>query len=415
MTKPLKILHTADWHIGKQLYGYDLLEDHKRFFHWLVQTIKEEAVEVLMVAGDIFDKANPSKISEKCYIDLIKRIYRETDCQNIIITSGNHDGVATLQMHKSWADIIRVHTLSCVPENIADECIEIQDEQSNLLLVVCAVPFLRDKDIKKASAARSYTDNLTALSQGIIHHYESLDTLCKEKYDDTVPIIAMGHLYARGVTNNSNNIRDIHTIGNQVALQANCLPSRFQYVALGHIHRRQTFPGTPPVHYAGSPISLSFKERLYPHAVSLLVLSQGKLSSPQQLLIPCFRKLEVYEGTLEEIQQQIHDFKNKKELLPALAEIVIKQRCATPSLIISLNEYLQVQKNIQVVNTKIHVDKQEQQIDQMAGDFQYPQILNVKKVFQKKLAEEDVLPEQKKVLMEAFTEIFQQVKQSKAI
>ena len=151
----LKILHTSDWHIGKQLLKVDFDEDMELFFNWLIETIKSEGINVLLMSGDLFDQANPSQAALTQYYQFLKRMI-PLECK-IIITGGNHDSPHVLNAPKELLHFLDIEVIGGAPENISELFIPI--EQNNEKVVVAAVPFLRDKDIRKSAPGALVVNN----------------------------------------------------------------------------------------------------------------------------------------------------------------------------------------------------------------------------------------------------------------
>ncbi len=254
----MKILHTADWHIGKVLHKRSLQDEFILFSEWLITTIIKEEIELLLVSGDIYDLANPSAKDRSMYFQLLRKL-TELNIQ-IIITGGNHDSVGLLNAPKEILDVLDIHVIGGALDPIKEELIVIKNKKGDEELVIAAVPFLRDKDLRNAETDQQYANRTEAIREGIKAHYKTLATLCKEKYA-SLPALAMGHLYAIGA-DPSDSERDIH-VGNAAAVDASIF-SGFDYVALGHIHRPQIIGKNEMVRYSGSPIALSFSENARP-------------------------------------------------------------------------------------------------------------------------------------------------------
>ena len=176
-----------------------------------------------------------------------------SSCRQVIITGGNHDYISTLEAPADVLSALNIQVIGGAKETISDELIEVSIN-NELQCVVAAVPFLRDKDIREINASESYEEAKDAVNNGIVKHYQQL---AEEAGKYTCPLIAMGHLYVQGASQ-SESERDIH-IGNLAGLRVDSFPDKFDYVALGHIHRPQKFKDT--IRYSGSPLPLSFSER----------------------------------------------------------------------------------------------------------------------------------------------------------
>jgi len=303
----MKILHTADWHIGKKLHKHELSQDFDLFIDWLCKCIQENDVELLMISGDVFDLANPSSDARKQYYRSLLQL-RNLDCK-IILTGGNHDSPAMLDAPREILKELDMHVIGSLRENIEDCIIPIKGKSGEIALVVAALPYLRDADLRSATDGNTYEDRLEAIRMGIQNTFLSAAEICKSKFSN-IPAIAMGHLYAAGVES-SESERDIQ-IGNQAAFQASQFGDFFSYIALGHIHKPQKVNGLVPIYYSGSPIPLSFSERKDEKRV--LILDTDISWIPESIPVPSFRKLLKLTGNLNELQTKLSGLLNNSIL-----------------------------------------------------------------------------------------------------
>jgi exonuclease SbcD len=296
----MKILHTADWHIGKKLHKQDLSKDFDLLISWLCEAIIKNSVEVLLVSGDIFDLANPSSEARKQYYRALIRL-KKIDCK-IILTGGNHDSPAMLDAPREILKELEMHVIGGLPENIEDVIIPVKNQLGKTEVIIAALPFLRDADLRNANEGNTYEDRLESIRKGIQNTFSQAAQLCKDQFPE-VPAIAMGHLFAAGAET-SDSERDIQ-IGNQAAFNALQFGEYFSYIALGHIHKPQRINGAVPTYYSGSPIPLSFSERKDEKRVLIIDTALGW--EPQNIKVPAFRSLLKISGTMEEIQLKLED------------------------------------------------------------------------------------------------------------
>ncbi len=296
----MKILHTADWHIGKKLHKHDLSRDFDLFINWLGTIIQNEEVDVLLVSGDVFDLANPSSDARRQYYRALMEL-RKFNCK-IILTGGNHDSPAMLNAPAEILRELDMHVIGGLPEDLEEVIIPVRTEEGKTRMVIAALPFLRDSDLRTAADGFTYEDRLEATRKGIQHIFSKAAEICKEKYPD-VPAIAMGHLFAAGAET-SESERDIQ-IGNQAAFNALQFGDYFDYIALGHIHKPQKVNAAVPTYYSGSPLPLSFSERRDKKRV--LLLDTVSLGEPRSIPVPVFRSLLKISGSLEDLQQKLRD------------------------------------------------------------------------------------------------------------
>ena len=305
----MKILHTSDWHIGQKFMGKSREEEHKAFLSWLYETIKKENIDVLIVAGDIFDTGNPPNYALELYYNFLKELFSIKNLY-VIITAGNHDSISTLKASKQLLEYMNIYVITSGEEN-ENELIPIYKEDK-LQGVVCAVPFLRDSVVRKAISGQTISQKESSLNDGIKQHYidvyEKAIELTKE---NNLPIIATGHLTTVG-SRTSESERDIY-IGGTLDIGSDFLGKYFDYVALGHLHINQSV-GCNHVRYSGSPIPLSFSEANQRKRVNIVEFSNEKEHNKavvEEIQIPQHRKLQVLKGNLESVKNELKQIEDK--------------------------------------------------------------------------------------------------------
>jgi exonuclease SbcD len=303
----MKILHTADWHIGKKLQKYDLSRDFDLFIDWLCRTIRQESVDVLLVSGDIFDLSNPSSDARTQYYRALMQL-RPLNLK-IILTGGNHDSPSMLNAPREILRQLDMHIIGGMPQELADVLIPISGKNGATELVIAALPFLRDSDLRSANDGSNYEDRIEAIRKGIQNTFHRAAQLCEQDYPK-IPAIAMGHLFAAGMET-SESERDIQ-IGNQAAFEASHFGDYFKYIALGHIHKPQQVKALVPTFYSGSPLPLSFSER--EDLKRILIIDNSNVWTPHSIPVPVFRRLIRISGTINKLQQKLEELKAHEEL-----------------------------------------------------------------------------------------------------
>ncbi len=302
----MKILHTSDWHIGQNFMGKNRADEHEAFLSWLYETIQKENIDVLIVAGDIFDTGNPPNYALELYYNFLKKLFSINGLY-VIITAGNHDSVSTLKAPKQLLEFMNVHVITSGDES-ENELISIY-KKDELVGVVCAVPFLRDSVVREAISGQTLNEKESSLNHGIKQHYidvyEQAIELTKEK---NLPIIATGHLTTVG-SRTSESERDIY-IGGTIDIGSDFLGKYFDYVALGHLHINQIV-GVDHVRYSGSPIPLSFSESKQKKKVNIVEFKEGTVEV-QELEIPLYKPLLVLKGNLETILKELKFIEDKE-------------------------------------------------------------------------------------------------------
>ena len=339
----MKILHTADWHIGKQLHKIDLSQDLDLFFDWLLNTINKEQIDVLLISGDVFDQANPSQAALTQYYGFLKRMIG-TDCK-IIITGGNHDSASVLNAPKEILGFLNINVVGGAPEHISDLFFKYTKAEEQV--VIAAVPFLRDRDIRKSVAGESYSDKIEHIRAGIKTYFSDINTHYNAHYQGLC-FIVMGHLYVQGAQV-SESMRDIQ-IGNQAGVKGTIFGYEPDYVALGHIHKPYAVSELKNVHYSGSPVALSFSEKEEIKQVNILSIS-GKNITVDIVPIPQYRHLVVFQGTLEEVKTQLNDYTQSTQLV-SLAEIIVNEPNENVQIRRDLDELMETHFNDHLVIIK---------------------------------------------------------------
>lgn len=287
----MRILHTSDWHIGHRLYERRRIEEHRQFFDWLLTTLQENAVDVLLVAGDIFDTALPSSEATDLYYQFLFRLYRETHT-HAVITAGNHDSPVRLAAPQEFLRMGRIHVVGLASE--PTECV-ITLPSENPSVAIAAVPYLSENELSHISfetepeRAERYRERLKAFYRQ-----------CVECIPPGLPKILMGHLFVHGGQMGDSE-RSIQ-IGGATAMQISDFPDDVAYVALGHLHRPHAISGSSyPVQYAGSPLPLRFNEVSYSKKVYLLEIPTAGDAWVEEIEIPVFKELHTVTGNLGEV------------------------------------------------------------------------------------------------------------------
>ncbi|MCL2158439.1 MAG: exonuclease subunit SbcD [Oscillospiraceae bacterium] len=305
----MRILHTSDWHLGKTLYSKkERHEEQLAFLDWLQSTAKSRSINALIVAGDIFDTVSPSSASQKMYYDFLLKI-RDFGCENVIIVGGNHDSPSFLGAPKEILAALDVHVIGSAGENLEDEIIVICDKKKNPALIVCAVPFLRERDISRFAEGEAYSDRSKRILESIKLHYEKIAALAERKRDEIgadIPIIATGHMSVAGKNAaKGDGVRDIY-IGNIEAVGSDIFPKIFDYVALGHYHVSSEIEEN--IRYSGSPIPMGFGEAEQKKCVFIVDFGEGE-AKIETLEIPVFQRLESICGDKAYIEARIDELK----------------------------------------------------------------------------------------------------------
>ncbi|MCD4820380.1 MAG: exonuclease SbcCD subunit D C-terminal domain-containing protein [Candidatus Cloacimonetes bacterium] len=309
----MKLLHTADLHLGQHLMFADRKQEHQSFLNWLRDLIINEEINLLIIAGDIFDTGTPPNYALQMYYRFLMEISQIESCRDVVVIGGNHDSVSTLNAPRDILSVLNVHVIGGITENPEDEIIITKDDNGNPTAIICAVPFLNDRDVRKSIAGESYSEKSQKLMDGIKEHYNLIKEQAltiRSKKNLKVPIIATGHLFTVGGST-SEGIRDIY-VGSLSYFPVTSFPEEFDYIALGHLHKPQIVGNNSKIRYSGSPIPLSFGEISHPKQVIIYDCSNQEIS---EIEIPVSRILKQIKGSLTEIEEQIAELiKIQKEI-----------------------------------------------------------------------------------------------------
>jgi len=305
----MKLLHTSDWHIGRGLCGRKRHEEFVAFLAWLATAIEQHGVNALLVAGDVFDVSAPSNRAQEIYYRFLCQVAASPCCRHVVIVAGNHDSPSFLSAPKELLKALDVHVIGGASTSLEDEVLELRDERGAPELIVCAVPYLRDRDIRVAEAGESLEDKERKLVAGIRDHYAAVAALAEQKRQELgadIPIIGMGHLFAAGgQTVEGDGVRELY-IGSLAHVTADIFPACFDYLALGHLHVPQRLRGSETKRYSGSPLAMGFGEAKQQKSLCLVEF-QGTAATVQLLNVPVWQKLERICGDWRGIESRIHE------------------------------------------------------------------------------------------------------------
>ncbi|HMP28890.1 MAG TPA: exonuclease subunit SbcD [Saprospiraceae bacterium] len=390
----MKLIHTADWHIGKNLHNIDLYEDFQAFASFLLKYVEEEKIDVVMVAGDIFDTSVPSNQARKQYFNVLTSLIKLG--VKVIITAGNHDSIANIESPKQILEYLSVYAVgdlhAATPIVLGD-------------VVIAPIPFFYDKDIRKIVAEQSELDRVEAVKKGIIDIYQQQSTLLKEQYPDKLHI-ALGHLFLQGVTE-SESERDIQ-IGKQAAVAVQSFENLFDYFALGHIHRPQKL--TNNIRYSGSPIPLSFSERTDQKGFVQLTVVHKKIEQ-SFVAIPKVRDLIKVEGSFKDIQVKLQECICNNVSFPNLIDVEVVEEVDDPSLRLQINDWLSRFKSDHciIANFKIKFLQSNLGLQHLLLAKETIEEMIPRNVFLQKIEEEVLDDDDKQEMLAAFDEILDKV------
>ncbi len=302
----MKILHTSDWHLGRTLYGRKRYEEFEAFLKWLAKTIQHERVDALLVAGDVFDTSAPSNRAQELYYRFLCAV-AASSCRHVVVIAGNHDSPSFLNAPRELLKVLNVHVVGALAEVISDEVLVLHTEGGIPELIVCAVPYLRDRDIRVAEAGETIEDKERKLIEGIRDHYAAATAIAEAQrlaLGVDIPIVAMGHLFAAGgQTVDGDGVRDLY-VGSLAHVTAAIFPDSLNYLALGHLHVPQKVGSSERRRYSGSPIPMGFGEAKQAKSVCMVDFDHAE-PTVQMLPVPVFQRLERVKGDWPAISARI--------------------------------------------------------------------------------------------------------------
>ena len=295
----MKILHTADWHLGHQLHGHDRRFEHDAFLDWLTDTLKARQIDALLVAGDLFDTANPPASAWQQLYRFLARLRAEMPNLDMVLIGGNHDSPSKLDAPHELLRAFDLHLVGSISRDKDGQLetdrllVPLHDNEGKVAAWCAAVPFLRSSDLRVEPLA----EGQDRLIEGVRQIYAEVLTEGRKRCEQDQALIAMGHAYlAAGQLSELSERRVLG--GNQHALPADIFAGA-DYTALGHLHLAQR--PAEGVHYSGSPLPLSLTETGYRHQVLEVTLEAGQLAAVEAIPVP--RSVEMIRlplGSLDE-------------------------------------------------------------------------------------------------------------------
>lgn len=395
----ITFLHTSDFHLGQKLIGQNRDVEHEMMLNWLLDTIRHEQVDLLLVSGDVYDVNNPPVSAETLYFRFLARL-AEYGCRHAVITGGNHDSPAKLEAPKKLLQALQIQVVGSAAAAPADDILYIPMPDSPKTLAVAAVPFLRDKDFAPAAAGESDTDRTRRMKEGIYRHYQNMAAALAEHQG---PKIATGHLYAKGAsaTEEQQNIY----IGNLENIAAEQFPEIFDYIALGHIHRPQRVGKQNHIRYCGSPMPLSFSE-LRDDKIVLIgeIHADHGLLSLRELAVPRFRRLLSLQGTMDEVLAKLPGLSDPDAPLPAWVDVEISGESGALSIDRRLRDAVQEQ-NLRLELLKIRNKRSDNAGSEESAVDTELQDLTPEQVFLSRCAQAELPPDKVTSLTNTFREL----------
>ena len=400
-----RVVHTADWHLGKPLGDLDRTGEIRAFLDFLLETVLASQADALVIAGDVFDCATPPQSAVRLYFDFLAALYTRTPCV-AVVTAGNHDSPSLLEAPRDLLGVLRTRVVAALPEDRRALLFPLPSAEAPAL-VVAAVPFLRERDLRTGRMGQSAAEIESDLREGIAARYAEVAEAARPWIERGVPVLATGHLTALGAST-AESERSIH-VGGLGKIGADAFPEAFAYVALGHLHRPQPVGGRPHIRYCGSPIALSFGEAGDSKELRLLDFEDGTLAANQPIPVPQARRLVQLRVAARELEAQLREFTPPPSPLPPWVEVVVEGAARGEDLFQTVQQHVEGRPFVVVkVTAETAGEVAALTLDESAADTELDNLLSdPKAVFRLRLDCEPELEEADRAALEtAFAELY---------
>ena len=280
----MRLLHTSDWHLGQNFFGFSRHYEHQQFLDWLLLTLVEQQIDVLLIAGDVFDTANAPASAQQQLYQFLCAAKLNTPHLQVVIIAGNHDSPTRLEVPMPFLsafDMVVIGQVTRQHQQIDVErmVIPLKNRQGEVKAWCLAIPFLRPSDVPKVDNAKD------AYLEGIAALYQQATDCALDKRETGQAIIAMGHCHMLGSQVSEDSERKL-VMGGIESLSSAIFAPEISYVALGHLHLAQKVGGDDRVRYSGTPLPMSFSEEHYQHSIRVIELDHDAIKSATSILIP---------------------------------------------------------------------------------------------------------------------------------
>lgn len=316
----MRILHTADWHLGKNLEGFSRMDEQEMFLNDFVKLVKQQDADLVIIAGDVYDTCNPPAKAENMFYRALKRL-SDNGRRMTIVISGNHDsperlvaarplaadhGIVMIAEPKSVVETGKYGENAVVDSGEGFLEVEIRGERA----VIITVPYPSEKRLNEVlynaadeeeKNAESYNDKIRDLFSNLSTHYR----------EDTINI-AVSHLFAMGAEE-AGSERSIQ-LGGSYIIDSSCFPKEAQYVALGHIHKPFIVPNTnKKVRYSGAPLHYSRKEIGFEKGCYVIDVRPKEEAKIQSIKFKVYKPIEVWKcKSIEDAIARCKEFSDKE-------------------------------------------------------------------------------------------------------
>lgn len=397
----MRILHTSDWHLGQHFMGKSRQAEHQALIDWLLLQVDAHAVDAVLIAGDVFDTGAPPSYARELYSQLVVRLHSAGVA--LLLLAGNHDSVATLGESSMMLARLNAIVVAAVADP-ASHIVVLPLRGGEAGCIVCAVPFIRPRDVLQSQAGQSAEEKQQSMQAAIQAYYQSVYEAGRTRQAElaqalgrSLPLLATGHLTTVGASSNES-VREIY-VGSLEAYPTAAFPP-VDYIALGHIHKPQKVGGLDHIRYCGSPIALGFDEARQQKEVLLVDLHADGLGAVTALAVPSFQQLVSVSGNLQELATAISAA--AEEALPGQSvwmEVTVAEDdylADLPARIEALTQGLPVEvlrvRRLRGTAAASLAAEQSETLDELSPD----------DVFARRLAQEDLAPELQRELSQRY-------------
>ena len=300
----MKVLHTADWHLGVSLNAEKRFDEYDALLDHICSIIREENIEALIIAGDVFDSHMPSnRAAEQYYRFLLQA--GKAGAREIIVTGGNHDSAAYLEAPKDILKHLSVHVFASASSDCKDMVVELKEQDGTLAALVGAVPYLHERDLVMVEGGQGISEREAALRSAVLEYYHNMaETL--NNISSAVPHIVTGHLFAT-----EDKKKNDTWVGTLMSISADEFPASIDYLALGHLHDSHTLKtsNSTCIRYPGAPVNVSFRE--LETAKSVTVIDTNDMKNVREIPLPSFQDMRMLHGTKAEIEAALIELKKE--------------------------------------------------------------------------------------------------------
>lgn len=309
----MRILHTADWHLGKTLEGRSRHDEQVKFVDELCDIVKDEKVDVILIAGDVYDTVNPPAVSEQLFYEAVAKL-SDNGKRPVIVIAGNHDSPERLA---SASAIAEKHGIVLIGQPVLHN-IQVKVPQAGELLQIAALPYPSESRLKELF---THSQDESLLQKAYDHKIRSLlNLLCTSFHQKSVNII-MSHLFLAGGLETDSE-RPIQ-VGGAYTVSPASIPNSAQYVALGHLHRPQTISHpTLNIRYAGSPLAFSFSEAGQAKSVTIIDVHPGSKAETKEILLNSGKPLISWQASsIEELFTWLDEGRDRQSWVDVAIEV----------------------------------------------------------------------------------------------